>query len=87
MPDVQQTLMGLSILMSGYSGFPEAEKVLEDAIVLLRKKEPVKVKYSDNNEEYWGAEYICPECDSRWQMGTGITRFCPSCGQPVIDDE
>lgn len=78
MPDVQQTLMGLSILATGYQGFPEAEKVLWDAIELLRRMEPVKPKkyISIVNR----TEYLCGACDCGILYGD---EHCRHCGRQV----
>lgn len=67
-------------------------RLADDAAELLKEQEekqiPKQIIFSDDYEEYWGKEEICPTCGKHWMSAEiDTTHFCPGCGRAVkLDD-
>ena len=70
----------------------EVQGIAKAALELLKEQEekqiPKQIIFSDDYEEYWGKEEICPTCGKRWMSAEiDTTHFCPGCGRAVkLDD-
>lgn len=62
-----------------------AYTLLEDVVNKMNNEAIIRGEW----EEYWGQEYMCPVCLTRWMAfdkhNNEIANYCPGCGRKASD--
>lgn len=78
---LSRVIGGLSLLKVAFMYRKEEQEILENAIQLLKEREPVPVELEGGGWSWW---YVCGECHTAINAGD---KFCRECGRPLIWEE
>lgn len=74
---LSRVIGGLSLLKVAFMYRKEEQEILENAIQLLKEREPVPVELEGGGWSWW---YVCGECHTAINARD---RFCQECGRPL----
>ncbi len=66
-----------------HANIRELQKLID---VAIEKQIPKKPRFEGDG--YWRGElvydtWICPNCDTDYEVGTDTHKYCPNCGQAI----
>ena len=66
-----------------HANIRELQKLID---VAIEKQIPKKPRFEDDG--YWRGElvydtWICPNCNTDYEVGTDTHKYCPNCGQAI----